>query len=160
MPRGETVQEGVRRRIQTSPYRLTLVYPVERAPDLTVPTNPFGGGPPAALPAPVTRPAPLTVPCLWLDAGRPGQLQLSDERTRYSDVGWVTDATAVARVLTDDVALDPADPHAGTEFDKVEWVEFSSKRFQVLAVTPVNASFHVPISYAVWVKGEQQQQQQ
>lgn len=153
MSRGQGVARGVLNRIATSTHQLTVVFPPTQPSDSVVPINPFPGGPPQALPTPEVRPTPLTIPYLWVEAGRPGELMSPSEQRRVVDAGWVTDATAMARVRATDVV-----ESGGTlVFDRAAWVEHGGKQYRVLAVTPVNASFAQPISYAVWVQGDQQQ---
>jgi hypothetical protein len=103
-----------------------------------------------------TAPTPVkpsvTVDCLWLDsyvsvAGTPVDAIVTGR------VGWVQGATALARVAVADAALDPDNYAGDTIFTAADHVEFQGRRYKVIAVEPVAASFRLPVSYHVWLAG-------
>jgi hypothetical protein len=159
MARGELLQARLRARVEQSPHRLIVVW-APAAPVVTsTPTNPFGPQPtPSVIQTPPTpaRPA-VTLRCLWADGVAQGDLERAAERAMRREVGWYTEATAVARVLVSEAAIDPANPWAGTIFDTAHHVEFRNQRFDVVQWTPVSAGDLTPITYAIWVRGAQQQ---
>jgi hypothetical protein len=157
------IDQFVEQRIRRSPLTLTIITPAVRpvavgaAPGVA-PLSPLTG--PAPVPhvvttEPVPYEPPLTVACLWLDMATGTALGdgPGDERTRFSRIGWVPQATAVARVLVADVALDPAKPYGGTRFDRADHVEYQGGRFRVLQTTPIAAGNALPTSYYIWLVG-------
>jgi len=150
-------------RITNSPQRLTLVYPAALptatgiAPG-TAPLSPLTGSPvtqQVVNPAPTPIGADLTVNCLWLDSATGGELsdRLSEEALQFKRAGWLAEATALARVLVSDVAIDPDNPYGGTEFDRVERVEHFGQRYRVLQVVPFGSGSKIPVTYHVWLVG-------
>lgn len=157
------VDAAVVARIKASPLQLTLVYPpaLPTAAGVspgTAPLSPLTGEP-DALEVVLTDAAPVsaseTINCLWLDIATGGELtdRLSNEAIRYRSLGWISEATAVARVLVSDVALDSTNPYTGTKFDKVERVEHFNQRYRVLQVVPFGSGSKVPVTYHVWLVG-------
>lgn len=158
MPNLTRINERVTARIDGSSLTLTVVYPPIRpvaagtSPGVA-PVNPLSG--PAAtevvFPAePTGYKTNVTVKCLWLDALSSSS---PDGTRRVLQGGWVDGATAMARVLARDVAVDTTNPEAGTIFDAADHVVFLGTRYRVLQVTPVGASFGPPVSYHVWLVG-------
>jgi hypothetical protein len=96
------------------------------------------------------------MPCLWLDTislTSASRLGFGSDAVNFPAAGWVQGATAMARVLVDDAAVDPDDPSAGTKFDACEEVEFQGKRYRILQIDPISASFSLAYTYAVWLHG-------
>lgn len=94
---------------------------------------------------------------LWADGVNPGDLESRTEAVFRREVGWYAEATAVARVLVSEVAIDVTNPWGATLLDKAHHVEFAGKVYEMVQYTPIAAGFRVPVSYAVWLKGAQQQ---
>lgn len=157
MPSLTNIHARVTKRIDESELTLTVVYPPVRpvasgtSPG-TAPVNPLSG--PATTEVvfptdPTGYKASVTMPCLWLDA-------LSSSRTGIRSAvqtGWLEGATAMARVLARDCAVDVTNAEAGTVFDAADHVVFNGTRYRVLQTTPIGASFGMPISYHVWLLG-------
>jgi hypothetical protein len=69
------------------------------------------------------------------------------------NMGWVAGADAAARVKVSDAALNQSDPYGDTIFTDAEYVEFTGRRYRVLSVQPIAASFVTPYTYYVWLQG-------
>jgi hypothetical protein len=107
--------------------------------------------------SPTTSAAPVTLPCLWLDSFGNLVLSLQTERVKAGLSGWYASATAMARVLVSDAALDPDDPWGDTVFTGADYVEHSGHRYQVVAVDGLGASMGPPVTYYVWLRGAAKQ---
>lgn len=150
-------------RIQNSPQSITLVYPPAASVAVGVapgpaPLNPLTG-PSESVVIDLTEPTPYsaseTIKCLWLDMATGAELtdRTSAEAIRFAQIGWIAEATAVARVLVTDVALDTTNPYAGTKFDKVARVEHFGQHYRVLQVVPFGSGSKIPVTYHVWLVG-------
>jgi hypothetical protein len=159
--RGDMVADRLTAWIRASGLTLTVHYPAPRAvvpttgpvtTPVVAPVSPLTGPKPVqtVFPAAVTPAKPaVTLSCLWLDTTVLGPKDM----TRVTRLGWVEGATALARVLVADAALDAAVPTGHTVFTGAEVVEFHGMRYRVLAVEPVGASFRAPLTYHVWLTG-------
>lgn len=165
MPSSANVNARIIARIENAGHTLTIVYPATRPVATGVspgvgPVSPLTG--PAAVDA-VFEPDPtpyqpdVTVQCLWTDMATGSQMtdNPSVDKFRYNQLGWVRDASALARVLISETALDPTNPYAGTKFDAADHIVYQNRRYRVLQVNPIEASFGTPVSYYVWVTGNQ-----
>lgn len=162
MAKGDALKAALAARIKASAISLTVHYPAQRegvtgvAP-MARPLNPLSGPEPelSTTPAEPTPVSPaLTMKCLWLDAT---SLALGGRGRSDTPLGVVEGATALARVLAKDALKDTADPSAGTVFEGAEVVECNGRRYRVLRVDPISASFYAPHTYAVWLSGAVQQ---
>lgn len=153
------LQARIIARIKGSPHRLTLHFPPAPAAVVATPANPFGPtGTATAIPAATTPSFPdKVVHCLWADGVNAGDLASRAEQIMRREVGWYAEATVVARVLVSEVAIDATKPYGATWLDRVQRVSFGGKTYEIVQYTPVSAGFLVPVSYAVWLKGAQQQ---
>jgi hypothetical protein len=157
MARGSAIDAGLTRRIRTSPHTITVEFR-DTPPVVATPVvNPFPKQTLSALtptPAPTPVATALTVACLWhdrpTDDSNPGALQAAPIAG-----GWYEEATALARVLVADIALDVNNPGAGTTLDNAVRVLFNGKAYELLNLTPVAAGFRVATSYALWLRGSQ-----
>lgn len=163
MPSAENLQRNLVRRIDASALTITVHYAPPR-PSVTplggtasAPTNPMTGAPPTPTLVVTAAPDPehpsVTMPCLWLDVAAARNATLTDDRLRVSLAGWVASATAQARVAVRDAALDEDNPWGGTVFDAAEYVTSQGRRYRVIGVEPIGASFSNPATYAVWLQG-------
>lgn len=100
----------------------------------------------------------VTMPCLWLDMASGTDISElpTHEQRKYLQLGWTEKATAMARVLVSDAALDPNNPYGGTRFDRADYVSFGGGKFFVLQLIPISASFKEPESYYVWLASNKQ----
>lgn len=156
MARGGFIKTGLVQRIQSSPLTLVVVYPPAVTAQTTV-VDPFKQPELAALTTAPTRTATnRQIRCLWHDRPTDADNPVPNRATPLA-VGWYEEATALARVLVADAALDPESPRAGSHFDHAEYVEFQGMRYDVLNVTPVAAGFSHPATFAVWLRGAQHQ---
>lgn len=165
MARGDFLDAQLVDRIKKSTFELTVRYPPERAvapapAPAGAPLSPLTGPkttPTLLPPAPVPAHPPVTMKCLWLDVA--STLTTGDspsiERLKQSAVGLVEGATALARVLVEDAAVDPAKPFGKTVFDACEVVEFHERRYRVVRVDRVSRSFANPVTYSLWLAGSQ-----
>lgn len=165
MANSANVNARVIDRIVHSGKTLTIVYPAVRP--VATGTSP-GTGPTSPLTGASTtdvifegEPTPyqpsVIVKCLWADMATSSEMtdRPSTDRYIYNQLGWVRDATAVARVLVSETALDPTNPYAGTKFDAADHILYQSRRYRVVQVVPIEASFGIPVSYYVWLTGNQ-----
>lgn len=163
MPTSANVNKRLLSRIANAGTTFDVVYP---------PTRPIvvGAAPGPAPASPLTGPAPvqhvfsgdvtpgqasLTVKCLWHDIASSLGDSIGDEQYRFKQLGWVRDATALARVMVSEVALDPTNPYAGTKLDAADHVVYHTRRFRVLQVSVMGSSVGTPVSYYVWLTGNQ-----
>lgn len=157
----DVIDAAVIARIQSSPLTITLVYaaastvPTGAAP-AAAPANPLTG----AQEAVVIDPAAATettedLACLWMDVATGAELsdRTNPEAIRFAQVGWVAEATALARVLVSEAALDTTNPYKGTKFDKAVRVEHFGQRYRVLQVVPFGSGSKLPVTYHVWLVG-------
>lgn len=159
-----SINQKVKARIEQSGLTLTVVYPPVRpvasgASPGTLPVNPLTGPAPADgvfITDPAGFQATVTLKCLWLDAltGREATDVVHTEVRNPLQAGWAAGATAMARVLVEEAALDATNPYAGTKLDAADHVEFRGARFRIMQITPVGASFGPPTTYHVWLVGE------
>jgi hypothetical protein len=159
MAKGDRIKARVTARIKESSHSLTLHYPPKRVGatgtgPMTRPANPLTGivaAPSIDPTTPDPERDPVSMPCLWLDAitvALQGRNQWN-----HLLIGMVPGATAIARVLIEDAALDADAPEGGTEFERCSYVEHAGKRYRVLEVKPVGAGFYDPYTYYVWLVG-------
>jgi hypothetical protein len=164
VPSAENLKRRLLARIDDSALALTVHYAPARPSatptggTATAPLNPLTGAPPThtlvqgAAPAPAA--PPVTMPCLWLDVAAARNATLDEDRVRMNMLaGWAATATAQARVAVRDAALDPDAPWGGTVFDGAAYVEAQGRRYRVLGVEPIGASFADAYTYAVWLQG-------
>ena len=153
-------------RILASAHQLAIVYPAVRTVATGVapgpaPTSPLIPQEPASTvltPDPTGYLPSVTMPCLWFDMATGTELSdmPSHEKRTFEQLGWTEAASALARVLVSDAALNTSNPYAGTRFDKADHVEHNNQRFYVLQVIPISASFNLPESYYVWLSSTKQ----
>ena len=152
MPRGDAIRRGLTQRIRTANKRLTVHYPPARPPVGAPPLNPLGGNDPITTLAPTPSRPPVTIPCEWFDAMNNTQLRLPYEDANRRQVAWVQGATAMARVLMEDAALDPTKPYDTTVFTGAQYVEFEGERWDVVQTTPASSGFTPVLTYFVWLR--------
>ncbi len=163
MPSAENLQRKLLKRIDESALTMTVHYAPARPSvtplggTATAPLNPMTGTPPTRalvqpVPAAPDRP-PVTMSCLWLDVAAARNATLTGDRIQASLGGWVELATAQARVAVRDAALDTDNPWGRTVFDGADYVEAQGRRYKVIGVEPIGASFAHPATYAVWLLG-------
>lgn len=165
MPSADNLNRRVASRIRGSKLTLTVQYPAARpaatgtAPG-SLPVSPLTGPAPTTqvIPGPITPSKPAVgMSCLWTDMVSAVGTDLARDPINRFPAGWVEGASAVARVLVEDAALDVTNPHGQTVFTGCSHVEFAGKRFTVLSVKVPHASFDIPVSYYVWLVGASEQ---
>lgn len=170
MARGDRMNAAIRTRILTSGQSLTVHYPLVVAPATgtapgPAPLRPLTGTPatPKLIDNTVGTPSkpPKTMPCLWADAFYTVKTRaasaLSGGARDFGRVGWIEGAEAMARVLLEDVAQDPADPTGPTVFSEISYVEFQGRHYKVMGQDRIAAGFRDPISMYVWLMGAEGQ---
>lgn len=155
-PSGKRINERIRERILASDFSLTVYFaetrpkPTGTAPlsidqvSLLLPT-----APPAATPDdPPEQVKPSTsMKCLFTDAHQPWQLR---EKKLVAEHGhWIREATALVRVLAEDVEL----AGGGLVFDGCKWVECEGRRYKVLNAVRVAVSSEKAGTYYVYLSG-------
>ena len=152
MAKGDNLVKRLLARIHESGLQLTVHYPEVRpvatgtTPSATGPVSPLTGPTPSTtvFPTAVTpEKDPVTIDCLWLDS-YVGVGGTAADAIITNRVGWVAGATALARVDIADAALEPDNYAGDTIFTAADHVEFQGRRYKVLAVEPVAASFRPP----------------
>ena len=166
MPNSANVNARILSRIENAGTTLDIVYPATR-PIAT------GIAPGPAPVSPLTGPATvqhvfsgdvtpgqssITIKCLWHDLATTNELRdrVGQEAYEFKQLGWVRDATALARVMVSEAALDTTNPYAGTKLDAADHVVYKTRRFRVLQVSVMGSSVGSPVSYYVWLTGNQQ----
>lgn len=165
MPSSANVNSRIIARIQESGQSFTVVYPAARpvatgtAPG-SMPISPLTGADDAEVVF-KTEPTPyqssLTLKCLWHDVATTDELsdRTSAEKYQFEQLGWVRGATALARVLVSEAALDITNPYAGTKLDASDHIMYYGRRFRVLQTSIMGSGLGTPVSYHVWLEGNQ-----
>lgn len=162
MGRADRIHAALKRRIEGSPHQVTVVYPAVRPvltgfPPTTAPVGPLTGPKeqPAAVPGttPTASKPPVTVRCLWYDAYGNFVISMQGDQVRSDRIGWRADANALARVLVEDAALDPAVAPGDTIFKGALYVEHLGRRYEVVAVDPIGSGDQPAYCYHVWLQG-------
>jgi len=166
MAKGDLVRTRILKRIEDSPLTITVNYPPARTPvtgasPATAPSSPLTDDPEthaAIATAPTPGKPAVTLRCIWVDGF--GTSVGTDSKLFGLDIGatgWVAGADALARVSVVDAAVLATDPYGDTVFTDAEYVGFKTRRYRVLSVHPVGASFVEPYTYYVWLKGAAKQ---
>lgn len=160
--RGRYLDERLELRILSSPFSLTVHFPVTR--QIATGTSP-GSMPvspltrpeptPVAFPTPGTPSrSPVTMKCLWYPAyeGSVGSARRNQWDRTFST--WAAEADALARVRTEDAGVTSGSSYGMSVFAQCSYVEFQTKRYKVVGVHPVTAGWKEPTTLHVWLKGD------
>ena len=160
MPTLTNINAKLTKRIEDSGLTLSVVYPAARqvvtgvAPG-AAPVNPLtGSSTPTVFPAePIPIKPAVTLKCLWYDLPSGLSLSTGDEKRDHLQIGYVEGATALARVLVKEAAIDVDKPYGTNVFSDAEEVNYQGLKFEIVQVTPMGSGRGLPISYHCWLKG-------
>jgi len=170
MARGDRLNLALRTRILTSGQEITVHYPPVKTPATgtapgPAPLNPLTGAPPTqqmvVTSSSTPSQPPKTMPCLWHDAFYTVKTRaasaLDGGKRAFERLGWVEGAEAMARVLLEDILLDPTNSASATLFSQIDHVEFRGRRYHVMGEDRISSGFQEPITAYVWLIGAQGQ---